>query len=192
MLIETACWTTAPWQIEQEKGNCARPCHSHCHGRHGRHGHSHANVFSSSQVWVFCNSLGFGLRQVGLLHARQAHGWSWTLQLQHELWLQLFDVLCVIRLHHIQPMLTSFCTHGLLISWISVFRKSHELPSLATIRLISHRNYWKNLFGCRPRQVQKNGQWYAKNPGHLSCAELRFVRKHCLKYRPFSNLLNQV
>ena len=68
----------------------------------------------------FCNSLGFGLRQVGLLHARQAHGWSWTLQLQHELWLQL-DVLCLIRMHQSQPMLTSFCAaHGLLTSWISV------------------------------------------------------------------------
>lgn len=31
-------------------------------------------------------------------------------------------------------------------------------------------NYWKNLFGCRPRQVQKNGQWYAKNPGVMAAA----------------------
>ncbi|CAE7542361.1 unnamed protein product [Symbiodinium natans] len=26
-------------------------------------------------------------------------------------------------------------------------------------------NYWKNLFGCRPRQVQRTGEWFAKNPG---------------------------
>lgn len=85
-------------------------------------------------------------------------------------------------------MLTSFCTHGLLISWISVFRKSHELPSLATIRLISHRNYWKNLFGCRPRQVQKNGQWYAKNPGRLSCAGVEICQEALFEVQTFLKL----
>eukprot|EP00434_Breviolum_minutum_P002787 symbB.v1.2.002449.t1/scaffold99.1/size346285/5 len=31
-------------------------------------------------------------------------------------------------------------------------------------------NYWKNLFGCRPRQVQKTGHWYATNPGVIAAA----------------------
>lgn len=29
-------------------------------------------------------------------------------------------------------------------------------------------NYFKNLLGCRPRQVQRSGEWYAKNPGVLA------------------------
>jgi len=31
-------------------------------------------------------------------------------------------------------------------------------------------NYWKNLFGCRPRQTQRTGEWYAKNPGVFAAA----------------------
>jgi len=29
-------------------------------------------------------------------------------------------------------------------------------------------NYFKNLLGCRPRQVQRSGEWYAKNPGVMA------------------------
>ncbi|OLP85701.1 hypothetical protein AK812_SmicGene33274 [Symbiodinium microadriaticum] len=31
-------------------------------------------------------------------------------------------------------------------------------------------NYWKNLFGCRPRQVQRTGEWFAKNPGAFAAS----------------------
>ncbi|CAK9046711.1 Probable glycosidase C21B10.07 [Durusdinium trenchii] len=31
-------------------------------------------------------------------------------------------------------------------------------------------NYWKNLLGCRPRQIQRTGSWYAKNPGVIAAA----------------------
>ena len=36
--------------------------------------------------------------------------------------------------------------------------------------MLTARNYWKNMFGCRPRQVQKTGAWYAKNPGVIAAA----------------------
>jgi len=31
-------------------------------------------------------------------------------------------------------------------------------------------NYWKNQLGCRPQQVQRPGDWYAKNPGVIAAA----------------------
>ena len=123
----------------------------------------------------FCNSLGFGLRQVGLLHARQAHGWSWTLQLQHELWLQLFDVLCVISFRGSQCFERVMNCPALPRSAWSV------TGTTGRISLAADLDKSKRMANGTPR-IQA-----------ISVAqELRFVRKHCLKYRLFSNWLNQV
>ena len=133
----------------QERGNCGRPYHSHCQ---------------------------FGLRQVGLLHARQAHGWSWTLQLQHELWLQLqFFDLCVRLPQSISKPMTS-----------------HELPSLATtipgttggISLAADLDKSKRMANGTPR-IQ------AFNKAQLRFSKILFAR--CLMHKLLdSYLLNTV
>ena len=54
------------------------------------------------------------------------------------------------------------------------------------------RNYWKNLLGCRPRQVQKTGHWYATNPGLRNlfsdfCTINNFLRALASKLAPSQN-----
>eukprot|EP00933_Yihiella_yeosuensis_P058351 TRINITY_DN5878_c0_g1_i1.p1 TRINITY_DN5878_c0_g1~~TRINITY_DN5878_c0_g1_i1.p1 ORF type:complete len:528 (-),score=107.88 TRINITY_DN5878_c0_g1_i1:670-2253(-) len=55
-------------------------------------------------------------------------------------------------------------------------------------------NYFKNLLGCRPRQIQRSGEWYAKNPGVLAAAwdENGVTVYHIPKYEIPHDLKNDV